>query len=78
MANRKDKAAANVAGKFYNDNTCIDCMMCPEMAPMVFRRHDDGYSYVHKQPSTAEEIAMAREAMERCPTESIGDDGDLP
>jgi len=51
--------------------------MCPEIAPMIFRRQDDGgYSYVHHQPVTPEEIALAEDARESCPTDSIGKDGD--
>lgn len=43
---------------------------------MLFRRDDDGgYSYVYKQPETSEEEKLAREAIELCPTESIGNDG---
>ena len=76
MANPKDKVPANVPGPYYNDMTCIDCGLCPEIAPQIFRRHDDtGYSYVWHQPKTAEEIALAEDARESCPTESIGNDG---
>ena len=76
MANPHDKVPENVPGPYYNDNTCIDCGLCPEIAPHIFRRQDDGgYSYVHRQPVTKEEIALAEEARESCPTESIGNDG---
>ena len=77
MANSQDKVPKNVPGPFYNDTSCIDCGMCPEIAPLTFRREDDGgYSYVYHQPVTPEEIAQAGEAMESCPTESIGRDGE--
>lgn len=47
--------------------------MCPDIAPALFRRDDDGgFSYVYKQPETSIEEELAREAMESCPTESIG------
>jgi len=76
MANPQDKVPENVPGPYYNDNTCIDCGLCPEIAPQIFRRQDDnGYSYVWRQPATPEEIALAEEARESCPTESIGNDG---
>ena len=76
MANPHDKVPENVPGLYYNDNTCIDCGLCPEIAPNIFRRQDDGgYSYVHRQPVTPEEITLAEEARESCPTESIGNDG---
>jgi hypothetical protein len=32
-------------------------------------------SIVYRQPRTSEERALAKEAKEGCPTESIGDDG---
>jgi len=76
MANFKDRVQENVPGSYYNDLTCIDCGLCPEIAPCIFKRQDDqGYSYVHRQPFTPAEIALAEEARESCPTESIGNDG---
>jgi ferredoxin len=77
MANRNEKNPTNVPGPFYADHTCIDCDMCREIAPRSFRRDDDcGMSAVFHQPTTDEELAQAREAMESCPTNSIGDDGE--
>ncbi|MFT6862652.1 MAG: ferredoxin [Akkermansiaceae bacterium] len=75
MANQNEKHPLNVKGYFYNDLSCVDCGMCPEVAPMLFRRDDDGgYSYVYRQPETSEEAKLAREAMVSCPAESIGED----
>ena len=37
---------------------------------------DEGYSYVFKQPENDEERARCKEAMESCPVEAIGDDGE--
>lgn len=77
MADREDKNNENVAGKFYVDSQCIDCDLCRETAPNNFARaEDEGYSYVFKQPENDEEVAQCREAMEGCPVEAIGDDGD--
>ena len=77
MADREDKNVENVTGKFYVDSQCIDCDLCRETAPNNFTRaEDEGYSYVFKQPEGAEEIAQSREAMEGCPVEAIGEDGD--
>jgi len=76
MANLQDKTPENVPGQYYIDNTCIDCDMCREIAPKIFKRQDDGaYSYVYRQPVTPEEIALAEEALAHCPTETIGNDG---
>jgi ferredoxin len=76
MADRFDKHPLNVPGAFYNDSTCIDCDICREIAPAFFRRDDDaGASYVWKQPASPEEFQLAREAMESCPSDTIGCDG---
>jgi ferredoxin len=76
MANKHLKNPENVPGKYYVDSTCIDCGLCPDTAPSVFKRHDEGgYSIVYKQPATEEEVALAEDARESCPSESIGNDG---
>jgi ferredoxin len=77
MADVANKYAQNVAGKFYVDDQCIDCDLCRETAPANFTRDDDGgHSYVFKQPTTPEEDALCKEAMEGCPVEAIGSDGE--
>jgi len=77
MADKANKWEINVAGKFYIDQQCIDCDLCRETAPAFFARNDEGgYSYVQKQPATDEEAALCREALEGCPVEAIGDDGE--
>lgn len=77
MANKADKWAQNVGGKFYVDQQCIDCDLCRETAPGFFTRHDEGgYSFVHKQPTTEEEVSLCMEALEGCPVEAIGNDGE--
>jgi ferredoxin len=76
MADHTDKNPLNVSGKYYNDLTCIDCDLCREIAPEVFKRDDDeGLSYVWRQPTTPAEIAAAEMAHHSCPTETIGNDG---
>jgi ferredoxin len=77
MANKADKWPSNTSGKFYVDQQCIDCDLCRETAPSFFTRNDEGgYSFVHKQPASEEEIAQCMEALEGCPVEAIGNDGD--
>ena len=77
MADRNRKTARNVPGKFYVDDTCIDCDLCREIAPQTFRRDEEtGNSFVHRQPATAEELTLAEEAMRSCATETIGNDGE--
>jgi ferredoxin len=76
MANPADRLPENVPGRYYVDATCIDCDLCRETAPIVFKRHDEaGFSIVHHQPLTEEEIALAEEARAGCPVEAIGNDG---
>ena len=77
MADKSAKLADNVPGKYYVDDTCIDCDACRATAPDNYSRNDDkGYSYVSKQASTPEEEQLCVDAMEGCPVEAIGDDGE--
>jgi ferredoxin len=76
MADAANKYPENVPGKFYVDDQCIDCDLCRETAPANFKRNDDGgHSYVYKQPETPDEEGLCKEAMEGCPVEAIGNDG---
>ena len=77
MADLDQKVSENVAGRFYVDVTCIDCDLCRETAPANFVRQDDeGYSYVATQPSSPAEESACLAAMEECPVEAIGIDGE--
>jgi ferredoxin len=76
MPNRNEKNSGNTPGPFYVDSSCIDCDLCRDTAPLSFQRNEEiGLSIVFRQPTSEEEILQAREAMEGCPTESIGCDG---
>ena len=76
MADKNFKNPENIPGKYYVDSTCIDCGLCPDAAPTVLKRFDEGgYSIVHHQPASEQEVALAEEARESCPSESIGTDG---
>ena len=77
MADPKDRLIENVPGKYYVDTQCIDCDVCRVTAPENFQRSEDkGYSYVFRQPQTGEEDARCEEAMDSCPVEAIGKDGE--
>jgi len=77
MASFANKYNDNITGKFYVDDQCIDCDLCRETAPDNFTRNEDGgYSYVYKQPVSPAEEALCKEAMEGCPVEAIGNDGE--
>lgn len=77
MADKSTKWEQNVSGKMYVDDTCIACDACVTSAPNNFvMNDDDGHAYVSKQPENPEEEEQVQEAMEGCPVESIGDDGE--
>lgn len=77
MANKADRVPDNIPGKFYVDTQCIDCNLCRDTAPNNFKQNEEkGYSFVYKQPSTPEEEQQCQEAMEGCPVEAIGNDGE--
>lgn len=76
MSDKSLKQPENVTGNWYVDANCIDCDVCRETAPNNFTQQTQkGYSYVFKQPSTPEETAQCKEALESCPVEAIGSDG---
>jgi ferredoxin len=77
VASAADKYKDNASGKFYTDTQCIDCDLCRQTAPAFFDRNTEGgYSFVTKQPVTEEEIALCQQALEECPVEAIGNDGE--
>lgn len=77
MADKSKKYPENVAGRFFVDKECIACDACVLAAPDHFSMNpDDGHAYVSKQPADSEEEAKCREAMEGCPVEAIGNDGE--
>lgn len=77
MAEKANKYPQNVLGKFYVDDSCIDCDLCRETAPANFTRNDDGgHSFVKKQPTTPEEEELCKEALSHCPVNAIGEDGE--
>lgn len=77
MADRDDKVVENVEGRYYVDSGCIDCGVCYETAGENFAHSEEGgYAFLKKQPDTEEEEAKCREALEACPVEAIGDDGE--
>ncbi len=76
MADNTDKVEDNVDGAWFVDTNCIDCDLCRQTAPDNFERNEDeGYTYVHKQPESEDEVQACQDALEECPVEAIGDDG---
>lgn len=79
MADINERNPKNIPGPFFVDTSCIDCDLCRTIAPEVFHRDEEsGMTVVHHQPVNEREIADAREAIESCPTESIGEDASDP
>ena len=77
MANKAQRYPENATGKFYVDDQCIDCDLCRQTAPKNFMRNaEKGYSYVSKLPETPEEEKRCSEAMQGCPVEAIGNNGE--
>jgi len=77
MADPANRVESNVVGKWYVDHECIDCDLCRTTAPDNFQANEDeGYSYIYKQPVSPEEEDLCRQALEECPVEAIGDDGE--
>ncbi len=74
MADFKHAVAQNVEGRFFVDDSCIFCNLCTITAPEIFEEDkENGWAYVKRQPRTENEIELAYESLEGCPTESIGD-----
>lgn len=71
MANPKEKLSDNLAGEFYVDSTCINCGTCRKFAPQTFS-DNDSTSYVSTQPSSADTIFKAQQALIACPVSAIG------
>ena len=77
MADKKSKFSENKPGKFYVDDQCIACDACVMEAPDFFTMNDDdGHAYVKLQPKTEHDLKECLSAMEACPVEAIGADGD--
>ena len=77
MADKENRYEDNAQGQYYVDDQCIDCDLCRETAPDNFTRQEEGgYSYLYKQPENDAELDQCYEALENCPVEAIGDDGD--
>ena len=77
MADKKSKWEENKPGKFYVDDQCIACDACVMEAPNFFTMNDDeGHAFVKLQPTTKIDLEECRSAMEACPVEAIGEDGE--
>jgi glyoxylase-like metal-dependent hydrolase (beta-lactamase superfamily II)/ferredoxin len=71
MADLRKILNGNAPGDFFVDSSCIDCDLCRQIAPGVFREENDA-SVVDHQPAGPEELRRAEMALLSCPTGSIG------
>jgi ferredoxin len=70
MADVKRSYAENIPGDFFIDDTCIDCDLCRQIEPSVYREQH-GHSIVHHQPRSETAIRRAAMALVTCPTGSM-------
>ena len=79
MANRKLKTKGNAPGRYYVDQECIACDACTLAAGEHFKLAaigDESFAFVSRQPNNKKEEEACLEAMEACPVEAIGSDGE--
>ena len=77
MADKTQRWADNVPGRFYVDKECILCSLCSDIAAENFKESPDGdHDFVHKQPENEEELKKCLDALEQCPVDAIGQDGE--
>jgi ferredoxin len=77
VADKSKKYPENIKGKYYVDKECIACDACVMVTSKHFNMDpDDGHAFVIAQPQNEADEALCREAMEGCPVEAIGNDGD--
>ncbi len=82
MADKSIRLEESVPGPWYVDDTCTPCHVCldeagPQSGFNLLHYTDDESKVVFgKQPESAEEIDAAQRALEICPANAIGNDGD--
>jgi len=77
MADKNLKVPENVHGKFYVDDQCIACDACVMEAPLFFVMNDiEGYAFLKLQPKTKDQLKNCMDALQACPVDAIGSDGD--
>lgn len=73
MARFEERLPENAPGDYFVDRTCIDCDVCRQIAPTVFKHVPAlRQSIVFHQPEDAAEHLRAAMAMVSCPAASIG------
>lgn len=76
MADKTRRFPQNILGAFYVTEDCIACDACVVEAPGFFAMNDvEGHAYVKLQPQNPLETEKCHKALEACPVDAIGDDG---
>lgn len=76
MADKTQKYDDNAPGAFYVDEECIACDACMQSAPKHFKMTEDNdHAFVTIQPQNDEEQEECMEALQGCPVDAIGQDG---
>lgn len=77
MADLLVRVKDNLPGKYYVDESCTNCASCRQIAPDHFSFNEDTkQAFVAVQPRTPGEDELCEEAMDNCPIEAVGDDGE--
>lgn len=74
MADPSRRHPKNAPGPWFVDRACISCDTCTDISPEIFGRDPERKAYIHAHlPEHAE---LFRAALESCPVEAVGDEGD--
>ncbi|MFZ5479983.1 MAG: ferredoxin [Myxococcota bacterium] len=74
MADPTRRHPDNVPGPWFVDVRCISCDTCTDVSPEIFGRDAARKAYVREhRPGEAD---LFRAALESCPVEAVGDEGD--
>ena len=77
MSDLSARLPENAPGKYYIDDGCINCGLCVMIAPNNVQVNEAaGIQFISKQPALPSEANQMEEALDACPTESIGADGE--
>lgn len=82
MADKSIRLPDQVPGAWYVDDTCTPCHVClDEAGPqsgfgLLEYNSDETKVLFVKQPGSPEELDSAQRALEICPTNAIGSDGE--
>lgn len=74
MADPARRHPLNSPGPWFVDTRCISCDTCTDISPEIFGRDPGRKAYVREV--RPQESDLFRAALESCPVEAVGDEGD--